>query len=76
MVVTERAGVVAWELAQGRRLTNAQIQAMTGMGRSGSWLLMGRLSRVLPVTFYNGAWCNMDAAVSVADGFEGDPPMK
>lgn len=76
MVVTERAGAVAWELGRGRRLTNRDVQDLTGLGRSGAWLMMGRLSRVLPVTFYNGAWCNMDAAMSVADGFEGDPPMK
>lgn len=76
MVVTERAGVIAWELGRGRRLSNHDVQAMTGLGRSGSWLLMGRLSRVLPVVFYDGVWCNMGEVNIAADGFEGNEPMK
>lgn len=75
-VVTERAGEVAWKLATGERLSNQDIQAMTGLGRSGAWLMMGRLSRVLPILFYDGVWSAMFVAEAMADGFEGDPPMR
>ena len=75
-VVTERAGRVAWRLAQGERLTNKEIQRDTGLGQSGAWLLMGRLSRVLPILFYDGVWCNVRDASAGMDGFEGNPPQK
>lgn len=74
MVVTERAGMIAFALGRGAQLSNHDIQAMTGLGPSGAWLMMGRLSRVLPLTFsgYGGTWHVMTGA----DGFEGDPPMR
>ena len=75
-VVTERAGRVAWRLAQGERLTNKEIQRDTGLGQSGAWLMMGRLSRVLPILFYDGVWCNVRDASAGMDGFEGNPPQK
>jgi hypothetical protein len=78
MVVTERAGLVAWKLARGARLTNREIQRMTGLGQPGAWLLMGRLSRCLPIWFGDGVWRHVQDvdSVPVADGFEGRPPMK
>ena len=72
-VVTERAGRVAWELAQGGRLTNKQIQEMTALEQSGAWLLMMRLCRALPITFYDGYWQSTRVAL---DGFEGNPPQR
>lgn len=74
-VVTERAGRVAWRLAQGERLTNREIQRLTGLGQSGAWLLMGRLCRALPITFFEGKWQSTRVAL---DGFEAEahPPMK
>ena len=75
-VVTERAGRVAWRLAQGERLSNRDVQQLTGLGQSGAWLLMGRLSRVLPVVFYSGVWRSVTDAMIAADGFEGDPPQR
>ena len=75
-VVTERAGRVAWRLAQGERLSNRDVQQLTGLGQSGAWLLMGRLSRCLPVLFYNGVWCSVTDADAMVDGFEGNPPQK
>ena len=72
-VVTERAGRVAWRLAQGERLTNREIQEITEMGQSGAWLLMGRLCRALPITFFDGCWQSTRVAL---DGFEANPPQR
>ena len=77
MVASERAGFIAFYLARGYRLTNQDVQRLTGLNAAGAWLMMGKLSRVLPLTFsgYGGTWecLNVDGFV---DGFEGNPPQR
>ena len=73
LAVTGRAASVAWELALGRRLTNGEVQRMTGLGQSGAWLLMGRMSGAIPITFYEGYWQSTRVAL---DGFENNPPQR
>lgn len=77
MVAGERAGFIAFYLGRGYRLTNHDVQVLTGLNASGAWMMMGKLSRVLPLTFsgYGGTWQAMDVADG-ADGFEANPPQR
>lgn len=46
---THRAAHIAILLRDGRRLTTADVAAITGMTRVGSWGLLTRLSGILPI---------------------------
>ena len=61
LTAQERAGLIAWLLAFGARLTTQEIAEMTGLTRQGTWCLMMRLSRVLAI-FCNdeGKWCRIE----------------
>lgn len=49
LTAQERAGLIAWLLAFGARLTTREIAEMTGLTRPGAWYLMMRLSRILSI---------------------------
>ena len=55
-VPTERTAIVVWLLAKGRTFRTAEIADLTGVGRSGAYDLMARISRVLPVTLVDDTW--------------------
>ena len=55
----ERAAVVAWELARGRKLSTKEIRKLTGLSVSGVSRLMTRLARVLPVWRDDGVWSSL-----------------
>jgi len=55
-VPTERTAVIVWLLAQGRTFRTAEVANLTGVGRSGAYDLMSRISRVLPVTLIDDTW--------------------
>ena len=47
--VTERVGLVVWHLAHGEAMQTRDVAEMTGLGMAGAWVLMIRLSRVIPI---------------------------
>lgn len=61
LTAQERAGLIAWLLAFGARLTTQEIMDLTGLTRQGAWYLMMRLSRVLAVFCdEEGKWCRVE----------------
>ena len=55
-VPTERTAIVVWLLAKGRTFRTAEIADLTGVGRSGAYDLMARVSRILPIALIDGVW--------------------
>ena len=55
----ERAVIVTWALAKGRRLTTRQVADMTGLGMSAARELLGRISRVAPICQTGWLWAEM-----------------
>jgi hypothetical protein len=47
--VTERVGLVVWHLVHGEAMQTRDVAEMTGLGMAGAWILMVRLSRVIPI---------------------------
>ena len=45
----ERVAVVVWHLAHGDAFHTSEVCKMTGVSRQAAWVLMGKISRVLPV---------------------------
>jgi len=61
LTAQERAGLVAWLLAFGARLTTRDIMDLTGLTRPGAWFLMTGLSRVLSIYCDDeGKWCKLE----------------
>lgn len=56
LVTTERVGVVVHRLTLGECASTAEIAEWTGLTRVGAWLMMDKLSRVLPVVMVDGQW--------------------
>lgn len=52
----ERAALVTFEIVTGREMTTAEIAERIGTSRQSAWLLMQRVSRVVPVYQNNGRW--------------------
>lgn len=66
---TERIGIVAWHLAEGRPLTTSEAAHLVGIGHRGAWAMLGKLSRVLPIVQVDGVW-------QLADGCPGAMPKR
>lgn len=65
LTAQERAGKIAWLLAQGERLTTNEIARLTGLTRGGAWYLMMRISRVVPVVCdERGEWCKIEVEMN------------
>jgi hypothetical protein len=60
LVTTERVGVVVYRLMRGEAATTLEIATWTGLTRTGAWLMMEKLSRVLPLAQVEGRWCAID----------------
>jgi len=46
---SERVAVVVWYMAHGMALSTREVAKITRMSMDGSWALMCRISRVLPI---------------------------
>lgn len=46
---TDRVTVVVWALAEGRKLTTADVARMTGLRWKGAYRLLCRVSRIIPI---------------------------
>lgn len=46
---SERVALVVWRMAQGDSLTTQQVAQLTGLTVNGAYLLLCRISRVLPL---------------------------
>ena len=57
---TERTAIVVNHLSRGARLTPGDIQNLTGLTRSASYVLMYRISRVQPLVLSDGYWQLLD----------------
>ena len=59
LVPQERAALVAWALCSGEQLTTRQIATKLGVSYAGAWMMLQKLSRVLPITFedQSNGWC-------------------
>jgi len=57
----ERAAVIAWWLARGRRLTTGEVAAIAGVSERRAQQLLNELSRVLPIVRLDdeGHWVSM-----------------
>lgn len=61
MVVTERAATVSWQLADGVRMTTREIAERSGLQLRGTYYMMLKLSRVLPIALDEyGRWHRVD----------------
>ena len=47
--ITERAAIVAWHLAHGETMQTRDVADLCGLTMTGAYLLMRRLSRVIPI---------------------------
>jgi alkylated DNA nucleotide flippase Atl1 len=56
LTVSERVALVVLELATGKRLTTRQVAELCGISRQGAWLLLCRISRVVPLGYGDGVW--------------------
>lgn len=59
LVITERAALVAFWLAQGARWSTQQVAERTGLTRQGALRLMNTMARVVPIVLNDGAWQEM-----------------
>jgi DNA-directed RNA polymerase specialized sigma subunit len=61
-ITTERVAKVVMILAnnRGRNYTTAQIAHITQMSRSGAWMMMTKISRVLPIAQSQDGWMLLD----------------
>lgn len=60
LVTTERVGIVVWLLAHGRKMTTAEVAGLTRISHGGAWMMLAKLSRVLPLTQDGDIWSKMD----------------
>ena len=61
LVVTERAAAVSWQLADGARMTTREIAEHSGLRLRGTYYMMLKLSRVLPIALDEwGRWHRID----------------
>ena len=56
LVITERAALVAWHLAQGEAMTTCDVAETVGLCRTAAYKLMTKLARVLPIVHLDGVW--------------------
>lgn len=56
----EAAAALAWLLADGICLTNADATALSGLHGDSARQMLCRLARVLPILFYKGRWMPVD----------------
>jgi len=60
-VVTERAAAVSWQLADGAKMTTREIAEHSGLKLRGTYYMMLKLSRVLPIALDEiGRWHRID----------------
>jgi len=50
LIPTERITLIAWALALGGTVTTGQVAKELGITRVGAWLLLTKMSRVVPIT--------------------------
>ena len=61
LVVTERAATVSWQLADGAKMTTWEIAERSGLKLRGTYYMMLKLSRVLPIALDEcGRWHRVD----------------
>jgi len=61
LVVTERAGQIAWMLAEGAKMTTREIAKQVGLHVKSTYHMMNKLARVLPVQLDDeGRWHRID----------------
>ena len=56
MITTERVGVVVHRLAHGETGSTLEIAGWIGVSRVGAWMMLDKLSRVLPLNLVDGRW--------------------
>jgi len=56
LTTTEAAALLAWHLAHGEAIGNAEASELTGLSQEGARQMLCRLCRVLPILFHNGRW--------------------
>jgi len=61
LVVTERAAVVSWQLADGARMTTRDVAERYGIDMSGAHKMMNKMARKLPIALDEfGRWHRID----------------
>ena len=56
LVITERAAIVAWELARGKTLTTEAVAEMVGICYHSAYRMLCKIARVTPVVDEFGSW--------------------
>ena len=56
LITTERVGIVVHRLSRGEVVSTMEIAAWVGISRVGAWLMLDKLSRVLPLNMVDGRW--------------------
>ena len=54
LITTERVGIVVHRLSRGEVGSTMEIAAWVGISRVGAWLMLDKLSRVLPLNMVDG----------------------
>ncbi len=63
MLPSERAGLLAWWLAQGEELTTAETAELLEVDRTAAWRLLTKLSRQLPIACVDGKWSKISGTI-------------
>lgn len=56
LITTERVGIVVHRLAHGEAGSTMEIAEWVGVSRVGAWMMLDKLSRVLPLNLVDGRW--------------------
>ena len=59
---TERVALVAWYLAEGRTLTEGQMQGLLGVSKQAVSKMMRKIARVRPIVKMRGEWMSQREA--------------
>lgn len=55
-IPSERVAVIVFLLCKGRKFTTDEIAQLCGVTKRGAYYIMGRISRVVPLTLEDGTW--------------------
>ena len=61
MVITERAALVGWWMAEGARMNVVEIAEHVGLGKRSVYYMMNKIARSLPIALdEHGRWHRID----------------
>jgi hypothetical protein len=65
LLAQQRSALIALDLAQGARLTTREVAERTGLGYCGAYLMLSKLSAILPIYCEAGQWGMLEFGVQM-----------